>query len=624
MNHAAEKFPIACKLRSLKFATLVTIVTLLFAETLSAATPVLTGRWGDTRMPEQLTYNYATKKNQVLVVVTFSTQCPLVRRLVPNLNELQKQYDTEGVQFIALFTNGNDELPKIAEYALDTELIFPVFKDDEANPWHEALGLTTTPQVIVLDTREGFDPVKVVYRGQVNGMWFGGGSSAGKQNYLADALASFVKGEKPVLGETAASGCAIAKKTVRDLSKYAGVTYHKEISRLLEENCVSCHRAGEAGAELFSAFDSYETVAAMSEVMLSRIEQRIMPPWHGITDEANGLGGFQHDARLSDEQINTFRAWVAAECPVGDPADAPAAREWPSADAWAIGTPDFVYEMEEPYVVPRFRLDEYQFYRIKANYPEDRYIQAIELKPGNKAIVHHIGAIVGPHSDKQLEATKAMFELYGLTGDKVKKIGDYIAGDPFNARTYPEGYALKLPAGHDIFFEMHYTPTGKEEIADISRMSIKWATQKPQHVLETKVFNRKDIRLRPHDMHYEKANYYQFPTDVLIYALAPHMHYRGKDFALYKATNPGTAEEKRELIIKVPAYDFNWQRTFEFVNPIRLQAGDALYSVTHFDNSHYNPNNPDPEKLVRFGLKSEQEMLNLRVKYEEVSFGAAY
>jgi hypothetical protein len=102
------------------------------------------------------------------------------------------------------------------------------------------------------------------------------------------------------------------------------------------------------------------------------------------------------------------------------------------------------------------------------------------------------------------------------------------------------------------------------------------------------------------------------------------MHFRGKDFLLYKATNPGTPEEKRELILKVPAYDTNWQRTYEFVNPIRLKAGDALYSVTHFDNSHYNPNNPDPEKLVRFGLKSEQEMLNLRVKYEEVDFGKTY
>lgn len=609
-------------LRSIRIGMVMAGVLCCGAPVLEAATPVLTGRWGDTRVPEQLTYNYPTKKNQALVIVTFSTQCPLARRIVPTLNELQREYDAAGVQFIALFPNGNDPLNKIAEYAVDTELMFPVFKDDEQNPWHEQLELTTTPQVVVLDTREGFDPKKVVYRGQVNGMWFGGGTSDSKQNYLSDALASLVKGEKPPLTETAASGCPIVKKSSRDLTKYAGVTYYKEIARLLQDNCVSCHRAGEAGAELFSAFDSYETVAGVSPIMLDRMEQRIMPPWHGITDESNG--GFQHDIRLTDDQIDMFRAWVAAECPPGNPADAPADRDWPNPEDWAIGTPDLVYQMEEPYIVPKFKLDEYQYYRIQANYPEDRYIQAIELKPGNKAVVHHIGAIIGPHSNKQLEATKAMLELYGLTGDKVKKVGDYIAGDPFNARVYPEGYALKLPAGHDIFFEMHYTPTGQSEEADVSRMSIKWAQGKPEHVLETKVFNRKDIRLRPHDMHYEKANYYQFPTDVLIYALAPHMHYRGKSFALYKATNPGTPEEKRELILKIPVYDMNWQRTYEFVNPIKLKAGDALYSVTYFDNSHYNPNNPDPEKLVRYGLKSENEMLNLRVKYEVVDFGKTY
>ena len=85
----------------------------------------------------------------------------------------------------------------------------------------------------------------------------------------------------------------------------------------------------------------------------------------------------------------------------------------------------------------RDRLDEYQFYRVAANFPEDRYIQAIELRPGNKAVVHHIGAIVGPAIDGELSANQAMLKLYGLTGEQVKKVGDYIAGDPFNARTYP-------------------------------------------------------------------------------------------------------------------------------------------------------------------------------------------
>ena len=599
----------------------VTIVTVFTLEPALSAPPVLTGRWGDTRLAQQLISPFESKKTNAIVVVTFSTICPLAKRLVPTLNELQAQYDAEGVQVIALFPNGMDDLRSIAEYAVDTELAIPVFQDDPDSPLHELLGLTTTPGVAVLDTREGFDLEKIVYRGQVNGQWFGGGAGNQKQNYLADALANFVKGEQPEVPETAASGCEIAKAAPRDLTAYENATYHKDIVPLLQKSCQSCHREGEPGAELFAAFDSYEIVASMADVMLSRIENRLMPPWHASTDPHNGLGGFEGDVRLSDEEINLFRAWVKNDCPVGEVSDAPPVVQWPDSDAWGIGEPEFVFEMPEPYVVPKERLDEYQYYRVKADFPEDRYIQAIEMRPGNKSIVHHMGAIIGHSSLETTNANEALLKLYGLTGDKVKKIGDYIPGDPFNARTYPPGYALKLPAHHDLFFEMHYTPTGKEEKPDVSQLGLHWADQEPAHVVETQVFNRKDLRIKPHTQHYEKVSHYQFTTDVLIHALAPHMHYRGKDFTLYKVENYGTEDEQKTLVLKIPVYDFNWQRTYEFINPLKLKAGDVLQSVVHFDNSHYNPNNPDPEAAVRFGLLSDQEMLNMRAKFERVDFG---
>ena len=600
------------------------LVTVLLAEVVVGATPVLTGRWGDTRLPQQLAYDYTTKKNKALVVVTFSTICPLAQRLVPTLNELQQKYDEHGVQFIALFPNGMDDLRKIAEYTVDTNMSFPVFKDDPENPWHERLELTTTPCVAMLDTRKGFDDSNIFYRGQVDGLWFGGGTSDSKQNYLVDALESFIADEKPAIAETAASGCDIAKEAFHDEGEYAEATYYRDIVPLLQKRCISCHREGEPGAELFAAFDSYEVVASMSRVMLSRVENRLMPPWHASTEMHEELGGFKNDHRMSDEEIALFRAWVKNGCKAGDSQDAPPEQTWPNSEDWQIGEPDLIFAMPEPYIVPKFRLDEYQYYRIPANFSEDRYIQAIETKPGNKAVVHHIGVILGRATDKSLKATQAMLALYGITGEKVKKIGDYVAGDPFNSRRYADNYAIKLPKGHDIFFEMHYTPTGKDEESDISSVGIIWAEEKPEHVIETKVFNRKDVRIRPHAMHYEKRNYYQLTTDVLIYALAPHMHYRGKDFTLYKVKNPGSDEEERQVILKVSAYDINWQRTYEFEKPLQLKAGEALYSVTHFDNSHYNPNNPDPEAIVRYGLKSEQEMLNLRVKFERVDFGDSF
>jgi thiol-disulfide isomerase/thioredoxin len=604
-----------------RLVTIAVVAALLPVVEARAASPELTGRWGDPHLPQQLAANHPTKKTRALVVVTFSTSCPLARRLAPALNDLQRQFDADGVQFIALFPNGRDNLSEIAEYSVETNLVFPVFKDDAEEPWHEQLLLKVTPAVAVLDVREGYDANRVVYRGQVDGMWAGDGGAKRRRDYLADALQRFVAGQPIELAETAASGCKIEKRNHADLTAFADVNYYRDVLPLVQQHCQSCHREGETGAELYAAFDSYDAVASMSATMLDRIENRIMPPWHADVCGDSCVGGLQNDARLSETQIKMFRAWVEQDLPPGDPADAPPEPTWPDPDDWAIGTPDFVFAMPEPYVVPQDRVDEYQFYRVAANFPEDRYIQSIELRPGNKAVVHHIGAIVGPVMKGELTSSQAMLRLYGLTGDRVKKIGDYVAGDTFNARTYPEGFALKLPAGHDLYFEMHYTPTGRAEVQDISRLAIRWATEKPEHVLQTQVFNRKDVRIPPHEMHYEKTNYYQFSTDVLIYALAPHMHYRGKDFTLYKVEHPGTDRERREQILQVPTYHFGWQRTYEFEKPLRLKAGEALYSVTHFDNSHYNPNNPDPEALVRYGLMSEQEMLNLRVKYEVVDFG---
>ncbi len=590
---------------------------LLTARVANAGDPSLTGRWGDSRTPKQLLSPFKTSKTNALVIFSASSVCPLSKRLVPVLNELQKEFQKSGIQFVALMPNGLENVATIAEFAIDTNLVFPVYKDDSKNPWHEVLKLTTTPQVVMLDTRDG-KVDQIVYRGQVNDMWFGGGTADGKKPYLRQAIESFLAGKTPELTETAASGCTIAKEARRDLSAYENVTYYKDVLPIIQDKCQRCHREGETGAELFMEFDSYDTVASMIDTINERVENRIMPPWHAKVGDKKKQGGFVYDASLSDTQIATLLAWQKYGTKAGDPKDAPAPITWPKAGDWNIGKPDFVFQMPEPYVVPAKRLDEYQYYSIKANFPEDRYIQAVETRPGNKAVVHHAGVILGPASAGAVSGSQAMLKLYGLTGDKVRKIGDYVPGDPFNARTYGEGFGLVLPKGTDIIFEMHYTPTGTKQEADVSAMGIIWAKEKPKHIIETKVFNRKDIKLSAHDSHYEMTNWYAFETDVKIYALAPHMHFRGKDYLLYKVTQPNTPQEKREVVLKIANYDFNWQRTYEFEKPIELKAGDALLAVGHFDNSHFNPNNPDPERAIGFGIKSDQEMFNTRVKFERV------
>ena len=162
---------------------------------------------------------------------------------------------------------------------------------------------------------------------------------------------------------------------------------------------------------------------------------------------------------------------------------------------------------------------------------------------------------------------------------------------------------------------MHYTPTGREEKPDVSEMALIFHDRKPEIVIDTKVENNKNIKIKPHDGHSRASDRYWFKDDVEIYALAPHMHYRGKDYTLYKVENPGEANEVKTKILEVSAYDFRWQRTYEFEKPLQLKAGDLLEAVGHFDNSYFNPNNPKPGHHVRFGLESESEMFNTRFKY---------
>ena len=157
-----------------------TLVTIVLSAALPTAGQELTGRWGDVRLPRQLVVNSPTKKTKALAVVTFSTTCPLARRLVPRLNDLQRQYAPEGVDFVALFPNGADDLTEIARYAVEMDLALPVFKDDPHQPWHAELAMRTTPAVVLLDVREGFSLSRVVYRGQIDGKWAGGTQNGGQ------------------------------------------------------------------------------------------------------------------------------------------------------------------------------------------------------------------------------------------------------------------------------------------------------------------------------------------------------------------------------------------------------------------------------------------------------------
>ena len=198
-------------------------------------------------------------------------------------------------------------------------------------------------------------------------------------------------------------------------------------------------------------------------------------------------------------------------------------------------------------------------------------------------------------------------------------INDYVPGDIYNAKHYPPEQAVRIPKNSDLIFEIHYTPNHREEVFDQSRVGFIWAEKPPREEVFTKVF-RKPIgrfRIPPHTSHHAMQDSCYFEHDVLIDAIRPHFHYRGKSFRLERVSRDPETDEitQRETILSVPVWDPDWQRKYELETPIWLPAGSELLATGNFDNSYLNPNNPDPSVSVEYGQQSSDEMFSVRYKY---------
>jgi hypothetical protein len=269
--------------------------------------------------------------------------------------------------------------------------------------------------------------------------------------------------------------------------------------------------------------------------------------------------------------------------------------------------------------VPKHGILEYQFFRVKMRFPEDRWISAVEVKPGNAEVVHHIGLHIVPAGDKEYTGFAGMTALYGLSTELAILLNDFVPGDTYNAVTYPTGHAVRIPKNTDLMFELHYTPNNRGPAVDQSMVGFKWAQEPPSEEVLTKVF-RKPIgrfRIPPGDPHFKMEDTYYFNRDVYLDAVRPHFHYRGKSFKLeIVQRDPDTDQVKsRTPLVTVPIFDQDWQRTYELEKPLLLLAGTELVATGYFDNSPFNPRNPDPTKEVLWGQQSSDEMFSTRFKY---------
>jgi hypothetical protein len=437
--------------------------------------------------------------------------------------------------------------------------------------------------------------------------------------------------------------CAFYASQARETKPPAkSVTFTKDVAPILFRNCVECHRPGEAAP---MSLLSYADARPWAKSIREKVASREMPPWHAGSHSAD----FKNDRRLSQEEIDTILAWTDEGAKEGPVDDLPPAPKF--ADGWSIGQPDVVLQMPEEFTLEASGADEYQYFQIPTNFSEDRYVQAIEARPGNRKIVHHIIAFLEEPSNEPAlsreEAAKlrAKIERESIryrdgflsrvkadapvtndacqlpnggggwsldTSQRAALMSQLVVYAPGREpNVWEPGVVKRIPAGAKIILQVHYSKVAGSVQKDRSSVGMIFAKGKPTAEVTSQMIFNAYFQIPPGAERHRATACWTAPKDIRVLALMPHMHMRGFAMEL-KVVYPDGAGK---TLLDVPKYDFSWQTNYSLKQPLTVPKGSRFVLTATFDNSAKNKYNPDPAKAVRWGDPTYDEMLACFLDY---------
>jgi Copper type II ascorbate-dependent monooxygenase, C-terminal domain len=374
-------------------------------------------------------------------------------------------------------------------------------------------------------------------------------------------------------------------------------TFTKDVALILQQRCQGCHRRDQIGPFVL---ETYEQTRKRAADIAAVAEERSMPPWKPTA----GVGPkLKHDRSLPAAEIAVLKAWAVAGAPRGEPQHMPSPARFP--DGWTLGEPDLMLELAEDFKVPASGPDIYRCFVIPTDLPRDALISAVECRPGNRRVTHHILVYVDTHGyGRERDAAEPGPGYTSFSGPGVEISGDlggWAAGN--EAVHLPDGIGRSLPSRADVILQIHYHPDGKPEV-DRTRLGIHFSRKPVKRTLQWANASNYDFRLSPGNRNVEvKATWY-VPVDVEALAVTPHMHQLGRDFHM-SVTYPNG--HKQDLI-HIADWDPTWQSTYSFEKPIRLPRGSIVKVLAHYDNSPHSRNPHTPPKLVKWGPEVTDEM----------------
>ena len=381
-------------------------------------------------------------------------------------------------------------------------------------------------------------------------------------------------------------------------------TFTEDIAPLVFASCTKCHRPGEAGP---FALITYHDVKKRARNLLAVMEDRIMPPWHPAPD----YGHFKNELRLTDEQIAMFRSWVAAGTPEG-PADA--MPELPKfVDGWQLGTPDLIVKTSGAYPVPAGGGDIYRNFSLPLDLPEDQWLTAIEVRPGDREVLHHVLVFLDEQQQaRDSDGRDGKPGFRGRSNGRSQMVAGWaVGGQPEHL---PEGLAIKLPKGCDLVLQSHLHPSGRNT-EEQTTIGLYFAKQPPKRSIAS-------IQLPPFfgflagldiaagDQDFVLQESFELPCAVDAVTIGGHAHLLCRSVRMHAVLPDGTEVP----LLHIPQWDFDWQNRYTFAQPVRLPKGAVVHAELHYDNSAQNENNPNvPPQRVKWGRETTDEMGSVTV-----------
>ena len=532
-----------------------------------------------------------------VAVVFLGIECPVSRRFAPRLNELAREAAERGVEFFGVISDASVAPAAARKFRGELELSFPVLYD-AAGDLAERLRPERVPEAFVLDAAG-----RLVYRGRIDDRFAEPGKLRPRidSEDLLAALEAVAKGEAPRQARTDVVGCVF-----EGWSTPSAITWSRDVAPILFANCVECHRPGDvAPFALVDAADAQKRAKTIAEACASRF----MPPWKA----ASGYGCFREERRLGARQIEALRAWAAAGAPAGEPAEglpAPAL----SGSRWRLGEPDYLVELPVEFEVAAEGDDIYRYFAVPSTLTGDRDVVAVDFRPGDPSVVHHCLAyfdLSGSAKKMDEQDPAPGFSLFGKGSLEVKGDPDFVRAGPIagwapgnQPYRYPEGLAMELPGGVDFVLEVHYHKTG-QATKDRSALAFYFADRPIERHVEGLVIGTEQIDIPPGDDAFGRYVFMELPAAVELIDVTPHMHYLGREVEAY-ATLPDGAQVP---LIKIDDWDFRWQDSYVYREPVKLPKGTRIEALFRFDNSAHNPFNPSsPPQRVREGWQTTDEM----------------